>query len=157
MQLLAKSADAEKKRQKAALQDRLHKKRERRMRDLQHKHELELQTKTDAHSVEASEIQDRLDDHDDLVSGRVGTVVYGGVLWFTVVYCGVLCVYCGVLCVYGAVLWCTVVYCGVLWCTAGVLLVVQLGVSTTIGHSIQIQRVTVEVVVTRAIFVHLLV
>ena len=98
MQLLAKSADAEKKRQKAALQDRLHKKRERRMRDLQHKHELELQTKTDAHSVEASEIQDRLDDHDDLVSGRVGTVVYG------------VCTVC--------VLWCTVVYCGVLWCTA---------------------------------------
>ena len=36
------------------------------MRDLQHKHEMELQTKTDAHSAEASEIQDRLDDHDDL-------------------------------------------------------------------------------------------
>ena len=111
MQLLAKSADAEKKRQKAALQDRLHKKRERRMRDLQHKHELELQTKTDAHSVEASEIQDRLDDHDDLVSGRVGTVVYGVctvcVLWCTVVYCGVLwCTVC--------VLWCTLVYC--VWC-----------------------------------------
>ena len=94
---------------------------------MQHKHELELQTKTDAHSVEASEIQDRLDDHDDLVSGRVGTVVYG------------VCTVC-VLCVY-----------------FGVLRVVQLGVSTTIGHSIQIQRVTVEVVVTRAIFVHLLV
>ena len=62
------------------------------------------------------------------------------------VYGGVVCVYCGVLCVYGV---CTVC---VLWCTAGVLCVVQLGVSTTIGHSIQIQRVTVEVVVTRAIF-----
>jgi len=67
-----------------------------------------------------------------------------------VVYCVCTVVYCV----------CTVVYCGVLWCTVvyfGVLRVVQLGVSTTIGHSIQIQRVTVEVVVTRAIFVHLLV
>jgi hypothetical protein len=111
MQLLAKSADAEKKRQKAALQDRLHKKRERRMRDLQHKHELELQTKTDAHSVEASEIQDRLDDHDDLVSvhdalGLWWTVVDCGGLWWTVVDCGGLWwTACGVL---------RVVYC--VWC-----------------------------------------
>ena len=66
MQLLAKSADSEKKRQKASLQDRLQKKRERRMRDLQHKHETELQKMTDEHQTEASEIQDRLDDHDDL-------------------------------------------------------------------------------------------
>ena len=66
MQLLAKSADAEKRRQKASLQDRLQKKRERRMRDLQHKHEQELQQMTDSHQTEASEIQDRLDDHDDL-------------------------------------------------------------------------------------------
>ena len=122
MQLLAKSADAEKKRQKAALQDRLHKKRERRMRDLQHKHELELQTKTDAHSVEASEIQDRLDDHDDLVSGRVGTVVYGVctvcVLWCTVVYCVcTVCVLWCTVCVRCVYCVCTVVYCGVLWCT----------------------------------------
>ena len=66
MQLLAKSADSEKKRQKALLQDRLRKKRERRMRDLQHKHESELRSMTDTHQAEASEIQDRLDDHDDL-------------------------------------------------------------------------------------------
>ena len=66
MQLLAKSADSEKRRQKASLQDRLQKKRERRMRDLQHKHEMELQETTDKHQAEASEIQDRLDDHDDL-------------------------------------------------------------------------------------------
>jgi hypothetical protein len=65
-----------------------------------------------------------------------------GGLWWTVVDCGGL--------------WWTVVDC--VWCTAcGVLRVVQLGVSITIGHSIQIQRVAVEVVVTRAIFVHLLV
>ena len=36
------------------------------MRDLQHKHETELQKMTDEHQTEASEIQDRLDDHDDL-------------------------------------------------------------------------------------------
>jgi len=68
------------------------------------------------------------------------------VLWWTVVDCGGL--------------WWTVVDCGGLWWTVvycGVLRVVQLGVSITIGHSIQIQRVAVEVVVTRAIFVHLLV
>lgn len=66
MQVLANSADAEKRRKKAMLQDRLKRARERRMRDLQHKHETELASMTDAQNAEASELQDRLDDHDNL-------------------------------------------------------------------------------------------
>lgn len=66
MAVLAKSADAEKRRKKAMLQDRLKRARERRMRDLQHKHEKEANKLTASHNEEASELQDRLDDHDDL-------------------------------------------------------------------------------------------
>ena len=66
VEALAKSADAEKKRQKAALKDRLQRKRERRMRDLQHKHEQELNELNDEHNEQASELQSRLEEHDNL-------------------------------------------------------------------------------------------